>query len=67
MSSYVLSWMNRDPQRFPRAQTSAGKSLEMLSALSETNLQTDIHAFTALMTHLRYVRSEDQTWINGKA
>ncbi len=63
MSSYVPAWVKRDPQRFPRAQTPDSKSLEILSAESASNLQTDIHAFTALMAHLRAIDSVQHTVI----
>ncbi len=63
MSSYVPAWVKRDPQRFPRAQTSDGKGLEILSALSESNLRTDIRAFTALMKHLRDIDGTKHTVI----
>ncbi len=63
MSSYVPSWVKRDPQRFPRAETSDGKGLEILSALSESNLAADIRAFTALMAHLRAIDGVQHTVI----
>ena len=53
MSSYAPAWVKRDQVRFPRAQTSDGKALEILSALSEENLRVDSRAFVALMQHLK--------------
>lgn len=53
MSSYVPAWVKRDQRRFPRAQRSDGTGMEILSALSPNNLNADLHAFTALMRHLR--------------
>jgi beta-galactosidase GanA len=53
MSSYVPAWVKRDQARFPRVETAAGKSEEILSAHSDENLKTDIRAYVALMQHLR--------------
>lgn len=53
MSSYVPAWVKRDQIRFPRAQTSGGSGLEILSAFSGANLKADSRAFTALMQHLK--------------
>jgi len=41
--------------RFPRAQIQNGKSLQVLSTLSESNWQADAKAFAALMKHVRDV------------
>ena len=63
MSCYVPSWIKTDPQRFPRAQSSAGRGLEMLSAFSEENVEADVRAFAALMRHLREVDAGRHTVI----
>jgi beta-galactosidase GanA len=55
MSSYVPSWVKRDQQRFPRAETSDGRGLEILSVFSEANRAADARAFAALMRHVRAV------------
>jgi hypothetical protein len=39
--------------RFPKARIQNGSSVEILSALSESNLQADARAFAALMRHVR--------------
>ena len=52
-SSYVPAWVKRDQARFPRAATADGKSIEILSALSDANLRADADAFAALMAHLK--------------
>lgn len=59
MSCYAPPWVKLDPRRFPRARTSAGKPLEMLSAFHEANEAADARAFAALMRHLREV---DGAW-----
>jgi beta-galactosidase GanA len=53
MSSYAPAWVKRDQSRFPRAQTSDGKGLEILSAHAGENLKADIRAYVALMKHIR--------------
>ena len=63
MSCYVPSWINRDQARFPRAQGSDGASLDILSALSDNNLEADSRAFVALMKHLRAIDSSAHTVI----
>ena len=47
--------MKANQDRFPRAQIQNGKSVEILSTLSESNLQADARAFAALMRHVREV------------
>jgi len=61
MSSYVPGWVKRDQQRFPRAALSDGTGLEILSALSENNLDADAKAFCALMRHLKEIDALDHT------
>lgn len=53
VSSYVPAWVKRDQARFPRVETSAGRSMEILSAHSDENVKTDIRAYVALLRHLR--------------
>ena len=53
MSCYVPAWVKRDQARFPRAQDSAGRGMEILSPFSAMDRDTDTHAFTALMRHLK--------------
>jgi beta-galactosidase GanA len=55
MSCYVPLWVKKDFNRFPRARDNQDRSLEMLTAFSEENLQADLRAFTALMKHIREV------------
>jgi beta-galactosidase GanA len=58
MSCYVPLWIKKDFSRFPRARNDKDKSMEMLTAFSEENLQADLRAFTALMKHIREVDKE---------
>jgi beta-galactosidase GanA len=61
MSSYVPGWVKRDSARFPRALLPAGAGVEILSAFSESNLRADVHAFTALMKHVRAIDAAQST------
>jgi hypothetical protein len=61
LSSFVPEWVKADQQRFPRALLKNGKSVEVLTTLSEANLQADNRAYTAFMRHLREVDSAQRT------
>ena len=63
MSSYAPAWVKRDQQRFPRAERSDGRGLEILSAFSPNNVEADSRAFAALMKHLRDTDSVRHTVI----
>ena len=63
LSSFVPEWVKADQQRFPRALLKNGKSVEVLTTLSEANLQADNRAYTAFMRHLREVDSEPRSVI----
>lgn len=63
ISSFVPAWVKADQKRFPRVQIKSGKSLEILSTLSDTNRSYDIRAYTAFMRHIREVDSKQQTVI----
>lgn len=52
-SIYMPSWVKKDYKRFPRAVDQQGKSLEILSTLSDASMQADARAFAALMKHIR--------------
>ncbi len=53
MSCYVPAWVKTATARFPRARTSTGQALEILTPFDATNRDTDARAFAALMRHLR--------------
>jgi hypothetical protein len=61
LSSFAPGWVKADQQRFPRALLKNGKSVEVLSTLSDSNLQADLKAYTAFMHHLREVDSRQHT------
>jgi hypothetical protein len=61
LSSFVPEWVKADQQRFPRVRIKNGKSVEVLTTLSEANLQADTRAYTAFMRHLREVDSGQRT------
>jgi beta-galactosidase GanA len=54
-SSYVPAWIKRDQARFARVERSGGAGLEILSAVSASNLEADAQAFSMLLDHLRAV------------
>ena len=54
-STYVPSWIKTNTEKYPRAKSSNGELLPMLSVFSETNLKADAKAFKALMQHVRQV------------
>ncbi len=61
MSCYVPSWIKDAPARFPRALDRQGRPMEILSAFSDTNRDTDARAFAALMRHLRETDGKEHT------
>ena len=58
ITSFAPDWVKADQQRFPRARIASGKSLEVLSTLSEANRDADARAFAALMRHLQQTDRE---------
>jgi len=63
ISSFAPAWVKADQSRFPRAQLGSGRSIEVLSTLSEENLKADSKAYKAFMHHLRDVDAEKHTVI----
>ena len=61
ISSFVPGWVKADQSRFPRTQIKSGKSVEILSTFSDTNLKTDTNAYVAFMHHIREVDSAQRT------
>src|ERR1035437_4552638 len=55
LSSFAPAWVKAAQDRFPRAQIRGGKTIEILSTLSQNNMQADARAFAALMRHTREV------------
>lgn len=63
MSCYAPDWVKENQARFPRAESSDGRKLEILSALSQNNLDADKAAFVALMRHLKKVDGTEHSVI----
>jgi len=63
MSTYVPSWVKRDPKRFPRVAKADGSSVEILSAFSQDTRDADARAFAAFMEYLKRADGEDNTVI----
>ncbi|MCX6238008.1 MAG: DUF5597 domain-containing protein [Bacteroidia bacterium] len=61
ISSFVPTWVKANQEKFPRVQVKSGKSIEVLSTLSETNREYDTRAYTAFMRHIREVDSNKNT------
>lgn len=55
LSSFAPTWVKANQERFPRAKILDGKSVEVLTPLSENNRNADARAFAALMRHCREV------------
>ena len=62
-SSYPPDWVKRDFERFPRAQVGEGRSIELLSPLSDASRDADARAFAALMRHIKAVDGQQHTVI----
>jgi len=63
MSCYAPVWVKTNFERFPRARTKAGRSMEILSAFSDASRDADTCAFVALMRHIRELDSQLHTVI----
>ena len=60
---YVPEWVKTHPEKYPREVSSYGKVLDVLSPNSETNLDADKTAFSALMRHVKEIDSAQHTVI----
>ena len=61
ITSYTPTWVKRDTERFPLAQTPEGKPLPILTTLGDATCQADAKAFAAMMRHLKEVDARQQT------
>ena len=61
LSSYVPYWVKQDYKRFPRIQVKGGKSIELLSTLSDATRDADARAYRALMRHIKEVDGQRHT------
>lgn len=55
MSCYAPSWVKTNLERFPRARTSTGQALEIVTPFATAGRDADARAFAALMRHLKEV------------
>jgi len=55
LSHFPPAWVKANQDRFPRVVNGEGKSLEILSTLSQANRDADAKAFAAVMKHVREV------------
>jgi len=62
-STYQPLWIKTDQERFPLARSKDGKSVPILTTLSDANRDADARAFAALMRHLREVDGQKHTVI----
>ena len=58
LSSFVPTWVKADQARFPRVQLASGKSVEILSPLSDAALAADTRAYVRFMAHLAQVDAQ---------
>ena len=54
-SDFIPTWVKTNQERFPALRFTTGKSVQILSTLSDNNVQADAKAFAALMRHVREV------------
>lgn len=53
LTNFAPAWVMSDQDRFPRAQLAGGRTVEVLSTLSENNRNADARAFAAFMRHIK--------------
>lgn len=53
MSSYTPLWVKENYKKYPRIKIKNGQTMEVLSPLSEANVQADAKAFSSLMKHIK--------------
>jgi hypothetical protein len=61
ISSFVPGWVKSDQDRFPRVKVAGGRSIEVLSTLSDANREADARAYRAFMAHLAQVDGRQHT------
>lgn len=61
MSTYSPSWIKRDAKRFGLAKNQEGTSQAILSPFDDDNLQADMRAYQALLSHIKDIDAEQQT------
>ena len=63
MSCYAPVWVKENVKRYPRAMTSSGQALEIMTAFDANNLKADAKAFARFMKHIAEVDKGRQTVI----
>ncbi|MDP9038300.1 MAG: DUF5597 domain-containing protein [Acidobacteriota bacterium] len=58
---YVPEWVKSDTSTYPRELDAYGKLLDVMSNVSQSNLNADRAAFAALMRHLKQLDSAEHT------
>jgi hypothetical protein len=61
VSSFAPGWVKADPGRFPRVRLKGGRSVEILSPLSEATRAADTRAYVRFMEHLAKVDAQRRT------
>ncbi|HUK02269.1 MAG TPA: DUF5597 domain-containing protein [Steroidobacteraceae bacterium] len=61
MSTYAPAWVKRDFERFPRAKSADGQSVDILSAFSAATRTADARAFAALLARVRADDTQQDT------
>lgn len=61
--AYTPTWVKEHPEKYPRMIDENGHPIDVLSPLSDANMDADSTAFAALMSHLRNVDGEQHTVI----
>ncbi|HKO18317.1 MAG TPA: DUF5597 domain-containing protein [Acidobacteriaceae bacterium] len=60
-STYAPGWVKTNTERFPRVQTSDGRTTDRLSPFSAAVRDADARAFARLMAHLRETDAQNHT------
>ena len=63
MSCYTPLWVKTNEKRFPRARTSNGTPIEILTPFSDESRNTDAKAFSILMKHVGLIDAKKHTVI----
>lgn len=63
MSCYAPTWVKNNRKRFPYVEKSDGKTVEIMSAFSDENLNADKKAYSALLKYLKDVDGNEHTVI----
>ncbi len=62
-STYAPGWVKGNEQRFPLVQNEYGKSLDILTPLSQETMKADANAFAHLMRHIKQIDGNRHTVI----